>query len=585
MSKNIQIDDLFRDKLLEGEEQLNLGAWANMERMLDGKNPYSDTDRRKRRIIPFILLFTLLSAVVSAGYISLIKSKKDTKNEVASTLPIAENNLKSDLETTLSDSAFSNSKNIPSTQNSTDKRDKSKKNKKAIALKPNTKKTELLEETQASSKKINIYKKNNSHLVMQKHENINASEKAKKQEKRVTNDKTQNELETANNKTENTTDASHSTVNTKTEKINQYNINQRIKTDRKGNQYIEEDTTSKLELINESTQVEASNPIALSPEQSNPRLVNVTPEEELAIHATVKNIQSEATTLAPKLTNTHTEEPKLTPIKSSSIKKDGDSFIEKLRTFAAVNYQKMSLLTTSLINMGYPMIPGISIGVNAALFNPKNNFGGFHIGLSNLKPLGDRISILTELKYFIRNNSGYTIDDITTVNKNLTADNITLASQGKTIYKYQVDSSVNNYNFKNFSSIEMPIMLQAHLRSFTIYGGINLAYIFKLHVNENKHNYVLNKEEIIDNNLSFIPKQEMIKQYSREDFTSRFGLGYTIGAAYSFSPNIYLDLRLTQNVWDNAKTISAKEVSAGYFKVPTMQLSLGYRFKKFTPNR
>jgi hypothetical protein len=41
MGKQIPIDDIFRNGLSEGQEQLNLGAWANMERMLDGKNPYA----------------------------------------------------------------------------------------------------------------------------------------------------------------------------------------------------------------------------------------------------------------------------------------------------------------------------------------------------------------------------------------------------------------------------------------------------------------------------------------------------------------------------------------------------------------
>jgi hypothetical protein len=49
-----------------------------------------------------------------------------------------------------------------------------------------------------------------------------------------------------------------------------------------------------------------------------------------------------------------------------------------------------------------------------------------------------------------------------------------------------------------------------------------------------------------------------------------------------FNQNVYVDLRVTKNVWDDAKTLSAKEVSSNYFKVPTLQLSLGYRFKKFS---
>jgi opacity protein-like surface antigen len=73
-------------------------------------------------------------------------------------------------------------------------------------------------------------------------------------------------------------------------------------------------------------------------------------------------------------------------------------------------------------------------------------------------------------------------------------------------------------------------------------------------------------------------------QYMKSDFSSRFGLGYTIGAAYSFSPQLYIDLRITQNVWDNMKTNAAREISNGFFKVPSFHFSLGYRFRKFTPD-
>ncbi len=70
------IDDLFREKLGAGKEQLNLGAWANMERMLDGKNPYSsDESKKKRRILPFLGIFLLLSSLFTAGYYILDKKQ------------------------------------------------------------------------------------------------------------------------------------------------------------------------------------------------------------------------------------------------------------------------------------------------------------------------------------------------------------------------------------------------------------------------------------------------------------------------------------------------------------------------------
>lgn len=60
MGKQIPIDDLFRDGLYNAEEQLNLGAWANMERMLDGKNPYAEEEINRltasRRILSIALV-------------------------------------------------------------------------------------------------------------------------------------------------------------------------------------------------------------------------------------------------------------------------------------------------------------------------------------------------------------------------------------------------------------------------------------------------------------------------------------------------------------------------------------------------
>nr|HPI54784.1 hypothetical protein [Chitinophagaceae bacterium] len=74
-------------------------------------------------------------------------------------------------------------------------------------------------------------------------------------------------------------------------------------------------------------------------------------------------------------------------------------------------------------------------------------------------------------------------------------------------------------------------------------------------------------------------------EFTKDDFKSRFGLGYIVGAGYNFNPNIYIDLRLSQNVWDNAKSVAQREVSNGFFKVPYVQLSIGYRFKKFAANQ
>ncbi len=92
MSNNISIDELFREGLSHGKEQLNLGAWANMERMLDGKAPYSNDDnapKKKKRILPFWIIIAGISAILSIGALSLLKSPN--KAEMTQTLPAPSN--------------------------------------------------------------------------------------------------------------------------------------------------------------------------------------------------------------------------------------------------------------------------------------------------------------------------------------------------------------------------------------------------------------------------------------------------------------------------------------------------------------
>jgi len=603
MGKHIPIDDLFREKLSRGEEQLNLGAWANMERMLDGKNPYAKEEKSKRRILPFILVFTLLSGMLTAGYLSL-KQRGTNKHsaETAYAQASPENTQVNQLTASATTGEQSPS-NTPaenettglseagsSVTNSSQMSSSARKNANASA--PEQAQA-TLPKARANSSKNNSSKKSNNATQSTDYQggdnesnDSNTNSPLTSDAKHSTHGKTKVSNEKATEQTPATTvSAETASVGKagKKENLNQFKIRENIRINRDGKVRVDFDTLSETLLTREKE--ERTETPALPVEVSNPRYVELSPEQELAMkqNQPVMAFQSQAP--APQAKTAESIPVVQTPALSTrKHKPEQDGFFEKLRSFAAVSYQKMSLASTALIQMGYPMIPGISIGVNAALFNPQNNFGGFHIGFTNLKPVSGTFSILTELKYFIRNNSGYTVNDIYSQNKNFSTDPVTLANQNKTIYSYQTDSTVNIYNFKNFSSLEMPVMLQAHVRSLSFYGGVNLAYNFKLNVNEIKRNYVLNREVTLDNSETFVPQAELGRQFSRDDFASRFGIGYTIGTSFSFNPNLYVDLRMTKNAWDNAQTLSARQVTAGYFRVPTIQLSLGYRFKKFIPN-
>jgi len=130
----------------------------------------------------------------------------------------------------------------------------------------------------------------------------------------------------------------------------------------------------------------------------------------------------------------------------------------------------------------------------------------------------------------------------------------------------------------------LPIILQSHIGKFTPYVGFNLAYSFKLNTTSISKSYAVKDTVIMSNSISFIEPSNTSYEFLREDFGSRLGLGYTIGTSYSLNPNLYIDLRLSNVLKDNSKTLSAREISDGIFKVPFVQFSIGYRFKKFTPN-
>ena len=253
-----------------------------------------------------------------------------------------------------------------------------------------------------------------------------------------------------------------------------------------------------------------------------------------------------------------------------------ENSMDRLRTKAAI-------LSADMASLSGKSCPGMSMGVHAAINNPKNNFGGFQFGLNNLKPFGDYFSLLAEVKFFIRNNSGYSIRDIMTSNKNLSLD--TMSSPAHTIYSYQVDSMSNLYNFKRFAAIELPVVFQFHYRRLTAYAGLNLAYQFRINTSTVQRNFVVNHNDTVSNQLPFSMPGELGQDVTKADFHSRWGLGLVGGMSYSFNPQLYVDLRMVRNLSDNAQTLAARDVSANTFKVPSMQLSLGYRFRKFIPQQ
>lgn len=593
------IDDLFREKLGAGKEHLNLGAWANMERMLDGKNPYSsDESKKKRRILPFLGIFLLLSSLFTAGYYILDKKQdklvqhpesQHAKESSTKSTPSTDNAVSQTNQSTPA-SPLDSPNNEPSIEPL---------NKQPIetSVSASPKKT-----TQKLVSNLKNNESNNSSSTPVP-DNSNLTIQKAKQKTTASNANNQTaanveKLTTSSPKLEANLTSKLDLVavekqdQSKLDTIPQVEVKQQITRARNGNiSAINYDTVGISQTTKEKhfNSIESNQTIeekkALLPEVSNPRYVKLdAASEELAQRKSELLEMSTQTEVAPALEAKNTNEVNSNiTLQNASASKEKKSISSKKTSY----FQDMMMAARDNYNKfrQHPILlyPGISVGISTSI--SQHNFGGFHFGVNNLIPVNNYFTVLTELKLFYRNNSGFTINDTKTTIKDQSVDNVTLSAANQTIYSTQSEQTVKKYNFKHFSMLELPILLQGHYRSLMAYGGINLSYNFKLKTNEILQSNSLTQIDTLENSAPSPSAIVKSFEFSKDDFRSRFGIGYVVGAGYNFNPNIYIDLRVSQNLWDNAKTSAQREVSNGFFKVPYIQFSVGYRFKKFSANQ
>jgi hypothetical protein len=229
------------------------------------------------------------------------------------------------------------------------------------------------------------------------------------------------------------------------------------------------------------------------------------------------------------------------------------------------------------------MYPGIMAGINASIFTP-NSLGGFQVGLTSLFVLNDWWSLVAELRYLHRYNTGSSIrDNYMNIVPGSTAVNpMTINGQPYKEYLW-TDQHVDHYfNYDVVRTFEMPLAMRYNSGRFYSMGGLNLVYGMKIDAAEvtrpvdefKPHREV--RPVKTQTNEPFITNTSPLVRMS--DFGSRFGTGYVIGCGYMFTPAMHLDFRVTQTFWDNAKTAGARQVSNDLLRTPSVQLSLGYRF-------
>lgn len=589
MSNKIAIDDLFREKLSGGKEQLNLGAWANMERMLDGQNPYSSDEqepKRKRRILPFLILFTLLTTAISAGYLLLNKKDNIAQDLSQSNVNTANNNNKTPELTTASNL---DNKNTPNqiTPNQINSHSEKGTNNLTAETAHSAKHPK---EKRVSKGKNNFNHDNPARATMHEvalassdpgivmTQDGNRNQKSNKfQGSKKDNAETIIAANAVNNEIADNAPKMNNKENKTTKSGTKIDTKEYVTKNRNGSvQKVTYDTLdmSPIEIANTKQTID---PVAdNTPKDKNykyhPRYVGdvVASEPPIVLNNTI-NSEAAPVEKTPHLLSASDAKDK----KKNKEEKTG--VFNALGAFTSLALTKIGDASSDFFRMFTVLDPGISLGVNAALFNTKHNYGGFHAGLTNHTAISETFSIMTELKVFIRNNSGFTINDIKTHIKTKDTPDTTIA--GQTAYRYQVDSMTKRYNFKNFMSLELPVMLSARFNNLSVYGGPNFVYNMKFKINEIDKSYVVNKEDIVATGTNYSYPDDKGMLYTRNDFGSRFGIGYAIGASYNFNPKIYLDIRLSKVMWDNTKTNSQREISNGVTKVPFTQLSLGYKFK------
>ena len=235
---------------------------------------------------------------------------------------------------------------------------------------------------------------------------------------------------------------------------------------------------------------------------------------------------------------------------------------------------------------GIHMTGGIEAGINGSLGNGVS-LGGFECGLTALIVINDFLSLNSGLYYYQRYNTGATIHDNYVYADPAAVHSSPLPINGVIYnhYSWLEDSVDHHYNYDKIQTLELPVLLRYGAGRFFGEAGLNLVYAFKMkaneitihadHVNQQQANYPTTLQPAFGTSPLVTP----------DDFGSRFGFGFAAGGGYHFSPAVTLNLRISKTVWDNAKTDGSRKISSDLYKLPSLQLSVGYRFSQQKASR
>jgi hypothetical protein len=225
---------------------------------------------------------------------------------------------------------------------------------------------------------------------------------------------------------------------------------------------------------------------------------------------------------------------------------------------------------------------GITGGLNASLFSGTSLIG-LQAGLTGLLAFNDQWSVAGELKFYQRFNTGNSIkDNYIKKTEWMPGSYSTINGVSYREWSWKEDSVAHSYNLTTVQTLELPLLLRYNFGRFFTEAGINMMYAFAVNVEEldKPNGNVANVSRTMP--ASFTPESISGAKptISVGDFSSRFGLGYALGMGYQLTPALQANCRLVHSVWDNAGSVGGQKVSRSLYQTPSIQVSIGYRFKQ-----
>ncbi|MDI9318990.1 MAG: hypothetical protein QM530_00815 [Phycisphaerales bacterium] len=220
---------------------------------------------------------------------------------------------------------------------------------------------------------------------------------------------------------------------------------------------------------------------------------------------------------------------------------------------------------------------GFNAGLNYT-FNNSSTFQGVHFGPTGELVFNKRWSLFGAINYFNRSGGKKTVND------NYASEVYSGKPDSIIGFNYYftilTDSTNRYFNFSTLHSFEMPISLKYTINKFCILAGINLAYYLKVNVEDVNKQYDKVNPYVLVTNVAKPILRASSPQLDINDFGTRFGIGYVLGLGYKITPVWQADLRIVNSFWDNATGSGAQRLSKDFYKLPSIQITIGYQFNR-----